>query len=157
MRTKVTIKQVEKCTGSLEQFGIKAYNARLFGIHYETNPSNNSQLVKLKFDGKEDIISLTIQSKADFIKAVYRDINSLTTKAKKPTKKEIIAELRSLDCTRIHRIAAKCGIDANKEYRVKEFCKEHAPSKKLYYHISAIISTRGLDRFVCSFGKCENN
>lgn len=78
-------------------------------------------------------------------------------KAKKPTKKQIIAELRSLDCTRIHRIAAECGVDANKEYSVKEFCKEHAPSLKLYNHISAIISTRGLDRFVVSFGKCENN
>ena len=81
----------------------------------------------------------------------------MRTKAKKPTKKEIIAELRSLDCTRIHRIAAKCGVDANKAYGVKEFCKEHSPSKKLYYHTSVIISTRGLDRFVCSFGKCENN
>lgn len=81
----------------------------------------------------------------------------MRTKAKKPTKKQIIAELRSLDCTRIHRIAAKCGVDANKEYSVKEFCKEHAPSKKLYYHTSAIITTRGLDRFVCSYGKCENN
>ena len=81
----------------------------------------------------------------------------MITKAKKPTKKQIIAELRSLDCTRIHRIAARCGIDANKEYSVKEFCKEHSPTKKLYKHISAIISTRGLDRFVCSFAKCENN
>ena len=81
----------------------------------------------------------------------------MRTKVKRPTKKQIVTELRSLDCTRIHRIAAKCGIDANKEYSVKEFCREHAPSKKLYYHISAIISTRGLNRFVCSFGKCENN
>ena len=81
----------------------------------------------------------------------------MRTKVKRPTKKQIVAELRSLDCTRIHRIAARCGIDANKEYSVKEFCKEYAPSKKLYNHISAIISTRGLDRFVCSFGKCENN
>ena len=81
----------------------------------------------------------------------------MRTKAKKPTKKQIIAELRSLDCTRIHRIAARCGVDANKEYSVKEFCREHTPSKKLYNHISAIISTRGLDRFVCSYGKCENN
>ena len=81
----------------------------------------------------------------------------MRTKAKKPTKKEIIEELRSLDCTRIHRIAARCGIDANNEYRVKEFCREHTPTKKLYNHISAIISTRGFDRFVCSYGKCENN
>lgn len=81
----------------------------------------------------------------------------MRTKVKRPTKKQIVAELRSLDCTRIHRIAARCGIDANKEYSVKEFCREHSPSKKLYYHTSAIISTRGLDRFVCSFGKCENN
>ena len=77
MRTKVTIKQVEKCTGSLEQFGVKAYNARLFGIHYETKPSNNNHLLKLNFDGKEEVISLNIQSKSDFINAVYRDINKI--------------------------------------------------------------------------------
>lgn len=74
-------------------------------------------------------------------------------KAKKPTRKQIIAELRSLDCTRIHRIAAKCGVDANKEYDMREFCSNYTPSAKLYNRVKVIISTRGLDRFAMSYVK----
>ena len=81
----------------------------------------------------------------------------MITKAKKPTKKQIIAELRSLDCTRIHRTAAKCGVDANIFYDVINFIHHHAPSMKLNQKIGDVVRRRGLDRFVCSCGKCENN
>ena len=81
----------------------------------------------------------------------------MITKAKKPTKKQIIAELRSLDCTRIHRIAAKCGVDANIFYDVINFIHHHAPSRKLNKELGDVVRRRGLNRFVCSYGKCENN
>ena len=81
----------------------------------------------------------------------------MRTKAKKPTKKQIITELRSLDCTRIHRIAANCGIDANKMYDVINFIHNNAPSMKLNQKLCDVVRRRGLDRFVCSFGKSENN
>ena len=81
----------------------------------------------------------------------------MKTKAKKPTKKQIVAELRSLDCTRIHRIAARCGIDANIFYDVINFIHHHAPSRKLNQKLGDVVRRRGLDRFVCSYGKCENN
>ena len=81
----------------------------------------------------------------------------MRTKAKKPTKKQIIAELRSLDCTRIHRTAAKCGVDANIFYDVINFIHHHAPSRKLNKKLGDVVRRRGLDRFVCSYGKCENN
>lgn len=141
MRTKVTKKQIEESAGSLEQFGVKSYNARLYGIHYETKPSNNSQLIKLKFDGSEEIICVSIQSKVDFVNAIYRDLNK-SKEANKPTKKQIIAELRSLDCTRIHRIAARCGVDAGKMYDVIDFIHNHAPSIKINQKLCDIVRKR---------------
>lgn len=42
-------------------------------------------------------------------------------KTKKITKKEIVAELKTLDCTKIHRIASLCGVNMNDPMNVVKF------------------------------------
>lgn len=75
--------------------------------------------------------------------------------AKKPTKKEIAKELRSLDCTRIHRIAAKCGVDANSFYDVINFVHNNATSVRINNKACDSVRRRSLDRDILK-SKCEN-
>ena len=42
-------------------------------------------------------------------------------KTKKPTKKEILATLKSLDCEQIMSIASRCGIDTNNMDALRNF------------------------------------
>lgn len=49
-------------------------------------------------------------------------------KTKKITKKQIVAELKTLDCTRIHRIASICGVDANNSIDVIAFTEKYVGS-----------------------------
>ena len=62
-------------------------------------------------------------------------------KTKKITKKEIVAELKTLDCTRIHRIAAKCGIDANNPIKVSKFADMYV-CERLQRKIFSIVNRR---------------
>ena len=52
---------------------------------------------------------------------------------KKITKKEIISTLRSLDRTKIYRLAKKIGINVQKKHLIYEFVEDNAPSKKIEF------------------------
>ena len=77
-------------------------------------------------------------------------------KAKKtPTKKEIAKELRSLECTRIHRIAARCGINAQKACEVYSWLECNSPSERIAIKACEIVRRRSLNRNIIK-SKCES-